>query len=125
MRRFVFIAIMLSMPSCSLLNPITTMFPDVSQRSSITLYWTAVGDDSLKGRAHLYDLRYYILPLSEVNWPRAVRVGNVPLPAESGKPESVTVKGLRKGITYYFGLKVADEGHNWSELSNIAQVKAP
>ncbi|MBI5266380.1 MAG: fibronectin type III domain-containing protein [candidate division Zixibacteria bacterium] len=87
--------------------------------NSITLGWTAVGDDGLTGTATQYEIRYSTAPITTGNFSAATLVANPPVPKASGQVESFTVSGLAQGTTYYFALKVADEVPNWSGLSNV------
>jgi fibronectin type III domain protein len=89
--------------------------------ASVTLHWTAPGDDSLTGRATTYDLRYSLNPISALNFASATRWStNQPLMA--GSKETYTVTGLLPGILYRFALKTSDEAGNWSIISNVAMV---
>lgn len=87
--------------------------------TSITLTWTAPGDDGNIGTASQYDIRYSVLPLNESNWTTAVQVDNEPVPKPAGQSESFTVTDLQPGTDYYFGIKAVDEASNWSGLSNV------
>ncbi|HSH00850.1 MAG TPA: fibronectin type III domain-containing protein, partial [candidate division Zixibacteria bacterium] len=95
-----------------------------SSSTSITLAWTAPGDDSLTGTASAYDIRYFTSPITETNWDSATQVGSPPAPAEAEESESLTVAGLTKGTTYYFAVKTRDDAGNWSGLSNVAVATA-
>ncbi|MCD6505600.1 Ig-like domain-containing protein [Candidatus Poribacteria bacterium] len=90
-------------------------------KTSITLQWTAPGDDGNTGRASAYEIRYSTT--SPFNWDDATSLSNPPTPRQAGATEQFTVGGLSPGTTYYFALKAADEAHNWSEISNIAEGK--
>ncbi len=90
--------------------------------TSITLTWTAPGDDGDVGTASQYDLRYSTSLITEANWNQATSVSGVPSPQSAGSAESFTVTGLTPGTTYYFAIKAADEMANWSTLSNVASV---
>jgi len=81
--------------------------------------WHATGDDSVFGRATMYDLRYSTSPITSINFPAATGVGGVPPPAPAGTPESFLVTGLTSGTTYYFAIKARDDSGNWSKISNI------
>jgi phosphodiesterase/alkaline phosphatase D-like protein len=97
-----------------------------STSNSITLNWTAPGDDSTSGTASQYDIRYSTSNINDANWNSAVQVDNEPAPSEAGTAESFTVTGLQPGTRYYFAIKTADEVPNWSPLSNIATgITAP
>jgi hypothetical protein len=98
-----------------------------SADSTITLHWTASGDDGAVGTATSYDLRYRTAAISGTDtlswWNAATRVTGLPAPSASGVADSMRVRGLTPLTTYYFILKVADEIPNWSGYSNVA-VKA-
>jgi hypothetical protein len=88
---------------------------------SITLQWTAPGDDGNEGNASNYDLRYMEkTSITKINWDSTVSVAGVPPPKPSGTTETFKVSGLKADTIYYFGIKTADEVPNWSDLSNIA-----
>jgi len=87
--------------------------------NSITLTWTAPGDDGNSGTASEYDIRYSLNPITDGNWDAAVQVTGEPSPQPAGSAESFDVNGLQPGTTYYFAIKVGDEVPNWSALSNI------
>ena len=88
--------------------------------SSITLTWTAVGDDSLSGTADRYDIRYTADSLA--TWEDMAAVTAPPAPKPAGETESFVVTGLEPLTTYHFQMKVADEVPNWSGLSNRASA---
>jgi hypothetical protein len=87
---------------------------------SVTLGWTAPGNNGTIGRAVEYDLRYSLEEVRDHNWEAATRVAGVPAPDTAGAAERFTVTGLEAGQTYYFALKTADEVPNWSTASNAA-----
>jgi hypothetical protein len=89
--------------------------------NSVTLTWTAPGDDGNLGTASQYDIRYLTEPITEDNWNKAIQCVNVPTPKPAGSKETFIVTGLNSGTTYYFAIKTADEIPNWSELSNIVK----
>lgn|GEM_PF-1801382 len=88
--------------------------------NSVTLSWTAPGDDGAVGQAAQYDIRYAAEPMTSENWSAATSVSNPPSPQTAGNSESTQITGLAPKTTYYFGLKTVDESGNWSALSNIA-----
>ncbi|HOD65683.1 MAG TPA: FlgD immunoglobulin-like domain containing protein [candidate division Zixibacteria bacterium] len=88
--------------------------------NSITLTWTAPGDDGVSGRAAQYDVRYSLSPITNATWASASQATGEPAPAAAGSAEIFTVTGLNSGTTYYFAVKTADEALNWSALSNVA-----
>ena len=85
---------------------------------SLTLRWTAVGDDSLSGTAAAYDLRMAGSPITASNWSTATALSGLPAPLASGATQQVVVRRLAPGSTYYFALRVRDDAGNWSGLSN-------
>lgn len=90
-----------------------------STDSSLTLTWTATGDDGSNGTASQYDIRYSTSTINAGNWDAATQVQGEPAPQVAGSEESFTVFGLNESSTYYFAVNVADEVPNWSGLSNI------
>ena len=93
----------------------------VTSRSdtSLTLTWTAPGDDGLVGTASQYDIRYSTSAIdTEASWEGATVVSDPPTPQAPGSTETFTVTGISPGTRYYFALKTADEAPNWSDLSN-------
>ncbi|MFW9949284.1 MAG: hypothetical protein ACFFKA_04055, partial [Candidatus Thorarchaeota archaeon] len=88
---------------------------------SITLTWTAPGDDNNLGNAFLYDIRYSTEPINEENWDETIRCEGEPLPELAGNTQIYMISGLTLGTTYYFGIKSSDEEQNLSDLSNIAK----
>ncbi len=87
--------------------------------SSLTLTWTAPGDDGNTGTATSYDIRYSTSTITAGNFSSATQVSGVPAPQVAGTNQSVTVTGLSASTTYYFAMKTADEVPNWSGLSNV------
>jgi pimeloyl-ACP methyl ester carboxylesterase len=87
---------------------------------SITLNWTAPGDDGNTGTASKYDIRYSTSPITDANWNVAAQCAGEPAPKPAGSSETYTVNGLNPNTTHYFALKTADEVPNWSGLSNVA-----
>ncbi len=94
----------------------------LSQTSTtITLQWTAPGDDDYEtGRkAASYDLRYSTSNITAANFDNALIVGDVPAPDDAGSTEVYTVKGLLSGKRYYFAVKATDLYGNTGTLSNV------
>jgi len=87
--------------------------------NSITLSWTAPGDDGSDGKAAQYDIRYLEgVAVTGSNWDTATQASGEPTPKSAGSSESFTVMGLDGSTTYYFAIKTADEILNWSAISN-------
>lgn len=89
--------------------------------SSVTLSWTAPGDDQTTGTVAFYDLRYASIDLTTAVWDSAIQVLDEPAPQAAGAAEQFTVGALEPSSTYWFALKTADESDNWSALSNVVQ----
>jgi Leucine-rich repeat (LRR) protein len=90
--------------------------------SSVTLAWTAPGDDGSIGTAYQYEIRYASDSAVVVNWTGATSATGITAPQSAGASESIEVTGLQTDTTYYFGLKARDESNNWSELSNVVRA---
>ena len=92
--------------------------------SSVTLLWTASGDDGNVGTATSYQIRYRTVGIAATDtaswWGSATNVPGVPVPHPAGTTDSMVVRGLTPLTTYYFLIRVADEVPNWSGYSNLA-----
>jgi hypothetical protein len=86
---------------------------------SVVLGWTDTGDDGVAGTATTVELRLSGSPITLATWDLASVVPGVPAPGPSGTQESVVVRGLTPGATYYFAVRASDEAGNWSGLSNL------
>jgi chitodextrinase len=87
--------------------------------SSVSLTWTATGDDSLTGTANHYEVRWSTAPINAANFSAATLVtSGVPVPAAPGTAQGCTVNGLDRSVDLHFAARVADEVNNWSALSN-------
>lgn len=91
--------------------------------NSITLTWTAPGDDGNAGTATSYDIRYSTSAITDANWASATVAANPPVPAPAGTTQSFVVGGLAAATTYYFALKASDEAPNLSPLSNVVSAQ--
>ncbi len=87
--------------------------------NSVTLSWTAVGDDGLAGTATVYDIRYATSAINETSFESATVVSGTPPPLPAGSAEAFAVVGLEPSTEYYFAIKVGDDAGNWSGLSNV------
>ncbi|HEX7878514.1 MAG TPA: hypothetical protein VF720_03845, partial [Candidatus Eisenbacteria bacterium] len=86
--------------------------------TSVTLSWTAPGDDGTTGTAASYDLRYSTGSITAANFATANTVSGEPVVGPSGSVLGMTVSGLSSGVQYHFAIKTADEVPNWSTISN-------
>jgi hypothetical protein len=98
--------------------------PAMAQTRSITLGWTAPGDDGWIGQARQYDMRFSRFPITESNFGFAARLNTSILPGPTGSIERLTIFGLTPGVAYYFAVRTADDAGNWSRVSNVAYVGA-
>jgi hypothetical protein len=94
--------------------------PDIS--GSLTLTWTAPGDNGTTGTACTYDLRRSCSPITNENWAAASQLDGEPDPQEAGSAESCDVEGLGLSNTYCFALRTCDTAGNWSDVSNNVEV---
>lgn len=86
---------------------------------SVTLEWTAPGDDGLIGTATSYDIRYSRDPINTANFLNATRLNSYLLPGPAGTPQRFTLFGLTQGIQYFFAIRTCDDAGNWSPISNV------
>jgi len=106
--------------------PVADLAATPDSPTSVTLTWTAPGEDGNVGTAYLYDIRYSINPiLNEADFTAAVRANGEPNPQLAGTPETITVEDLPDNRTWYFVLKTIDEVGHASELSNPASATLP
>lgn len=90
--------------------------------NTVTLEWTAPGDDENSGRAARYDIRYATSAITHWTWGAATSATGVPTPDSAGARETFTVVNLPSGRLYYIALKAADSVPNWSVLSNVVSA---
>lgn len=88
--------------------------------TSVTLTWTATGDDGDIGTAAYYDMRYLESPYIWQQWENAVQVTDEPSPSPSGATDQHTVSGLASESTYWFAISTYDEENNSQGVSNSA-----
>lgn len=127
--KVVFIVVIIATTGCLAVNGalaadaippsvITDLGTSQTSSTSITLIWTAPGNDGDQGTATGYELRYFTTgPLTDQTWSLGTVVTGVPSPQAAGSSESFLVTGLTAGTRYWFGIRTTD-GTNWSEISN-------
>jgi hypothetical protein len=93
--------------------------PAPSSAASVTLTWTAPGDDGETGRAAAYDLRYSGQMITADNFLQAIAATGLPDPGLPGTSQSCVLDGLEVGMTYYIAIKTVDQAGNWSAMSNV------
>jgi subtilisin family serine protease len=87
--------------------------------NTVTLSWTASGDDGMAGTAAACDIRYDTSPIKPSTFERATPVASCPAPAPAGTPQSFRVTGLEVKTTYFFAIRVLDERLNPSAVSRV------
>lgn len=87
---------------------------------TVTLQWTAPGDDGYIGTASSYDLRFSRSAITPATFVFATKLNMAYLPGVAGSREHLTVVGLTPGVAYYFAMRATDDAGNWSPVSNIA-----
>jgi hypothetical protein len=98
---------------------ITDLVADSATSGSITLHWTAPGDNGDKGTAAAYDIRYHKSKITSANWDSATQCDGEPTPKPAGSPESYVVTGLDELTEYFFAIKAIDDAANKSTLSEV------
>jgi hypothetical protein len=86
--------------------------------SSVTLTWTAPGEDGAIGIAASYDIRYSTSAINEQNFSTSKKGLDLPIPKTAGQKETYVVKGLKRNTRYYFAIKTVDHGNHISPISN-------
>jgi hypothetical protein len=104
-------------------SPVTDLRILDTTTTSITLIWTAPGDDDTLGQASAYNLRYSSEQMNDLNFDSASAVTSTKKPSPAGICDTVTISGLRSDTQYYFAVKTRDEMVNWSAISNILLAK--
>jgi hypothetical protein len=99
---------------------ITDLTVKFTNSTSVTLSWTAPGDDGYSGTVAGYDIRYFIYPITEAIWNITNQVNGFPEPVMAGNNQNFTITGLIANQQYYFALIAYDDWPNYSPLSNIA-----
>ena len=90
--------------------------------TSVTLTWTATGDDADVGTCTTYDMRYYRTWINHDNWEDAIQVTGEPSPKLAGSADSMEVVGLDEDSSYYFALMAKDEAGNDGGISNCVMA---
>jgi uncharacterized repeat protein (TIGR01451 family) len=87
---------------------------------SITLSWTAPGDDGAAGSASLYELRFSDSDLSaDPQFSQARRLV-APLPAAAGTAQSYTVKLPFRHTSGFVGIRAVDNAGNAGPISSVS-----
>src|SRR5258706_233965 len=88
---------------------------------TLTLVWTAPGDDGNVGTAASYEVRMSGSPITASNWASASLIAGAPSPLTAGTRQNLVVRGLTRGSTYYFAIKATDDASNVAPISNVVR----
>ncbi|MGH7730624.1 MAG: S8 family serine peptidase, partial [Candidatus Eiseniibacteriota bacterium] len=91
--------------------------------SSVSLAWTATGDDGSIGRPERYAVRAALTPLDEATFASAPVRRLKAATVDAGGAEYLVVVGLVAATRYWVGLKAVDERGNASPISNVVEVQ--
>jgi hypothetical protein len=87
--------------------------------TSVSVRWTAPGDDGTTGTATSYDVRYSTTAITSSNWATATQASGEPTPGAAGTIQNFTISGLAGSRTYYVAVRAMDEVGNIAALSNV------
>lgn len=98
---------------------VTNLLIPFSSDTTITLAWTATGDDSLRGRPLEYEVRASEAPITTLaEFDAATLRRVVAATVDAGGTEHLVFTGLATGHTYWFALRARDAQGETSRLSN-------
>ena len=92
--------------------------------SSVTLSWTATGDNGTTGRAQRYIVRAALEPIDEWGFETAPVARIVNARVDAGGTETHVV-ALERDRRYWLALKAYDAENNASSVSNVISVTMP
>jgi hypothetical protein len=90
--------------------------------TSVTLTWTAPGDDGNQGTAARYEVRRSFVFIHPGTWGDAVVIPSPPVPGPAGTVETMTIAGLEQGERYFFAVTAFDEVGNSPGCSNCVEA---
>jgi uncharacterized delta-60 repeat protein len=98
---------------------ITNLAVTTVENFSVTLTWTAPGDNGHNGTATGYWVKYSTAgPINASNWASATNYTQTWVPARNGTTETHEVTGLTPGIKYWFAVEAYDDASNYGGVSN-------
>ncbi len=91
--------------------------------NSVVLDWT-VPESKVTGQtARRYQVKYAAHNLrTQLEWLQAKNATGEPDPLPPEQFEEFTIEGLTPGATYFFAIRVYDEEHNQSPISNVVSI---
>ena len=101
---------------------VTDLVQYAGSAGSVTVAWTAAGDDSVYGRASSYDVRYATEPLTPANWSQSAAAPGIPGPHPNPAKLILEITGLSPDTRYHVGVAAHDDSGHRSGLSNNATV---
>lgn len=96
--------------------------------TSLTLGFTATGDDGATGKAASYQVRYASQPITDqASWNAATPVKNLPAPGDAGTAERIRVQISPdpQAKTYYFALRAIDNMGNATGTATASGTSLP
>lgn len=121
--------ICLLLPTCAVLYSCAKITADPV---SVTVEWTAPGDDGDVGTADRYDMVYTTDSTDLANavfdfsgCSSCTFVTGLPAPLIAGTTQEVTISGLVPNERYWVAMRAGDEVPNWSSISNIIGFDTP
>ncbi len=87
--------------------------------NSLTVAWTATGDDGVEGTATSYELRHSDETIDAGNF-AAAQLAAAPVPSPAGAAEVSIVGGFGEATEHFFRIVAIDDRGNRSSLSNEA-----
>lgn len=92
--------------------------------TSVTLAFTAPGNDGNEGTAYRYQIRHSNQPiLTETDWENATEATYEATPDTAGTAQEVVVHGLDFGTTYHINVRAMDGYNNLGGLSNDLEIQ--
>ncbi|MBI1796752.1 MAG: S8 family serine peptidase [Candidatus Eisenbacteria bacterium] len=104
-------------------GPVVDLRVRTSTDSSVTLAWTATGDDGYVGRPRVYAVRADTKPIDDAGYTTAPLERVVSATVDAGGNESLLFLGLAAATRYWFALKAVDAAGNVSLLSNVIETQ--
>jgi hypothetical protein len=98
---------------------VTDLRIDGTTDSSVTLSWTATGDDGRVGRPSFYELRTSLAPIDEAGFDSVEPVQRPGATVDAGGIEHFQFPNLAPGRYWWIALRAVDVAHNRSSLSNV------
>jgi hypothetical protein len=99
---------------------ITDLTVVAAGNNSLTLQWTAPGDDGNTGTASAYEIRRASSAINAGNFASATLVPGAPAPGSPGTVQQFTVTGLDTTLVTHFAMIAKDDVANPSPVSNDA-----